>query len=296
MALLRVPTRRSFLQSSIRAVATVAASSGLARQGSAQDGRARWAFLSDTHIPEDPNDAYRGFRPHVNLARVATLVAKANVSGTVVDGDLARLLGLPGDYAAFKKLLTPVLERMPVAMSLGNHDHRANFAEAFAEHPGEEQAIRNKHVLVVPAGPVRLVILDSLLQANLTPGLLGKEQRVWLEQFLPSLGSTPVIVFVHHTPGDRDTDLLDTDKLISILSSNRNVKALVYGHSHSYAFNRVKDLHLINLPAVGYNFEDDEPVGWTEVELSREGADFTLHTIGGNQSRDGEMTSVSWRG
>lgn len=296
MALLRVPTRRRILQGSFGAMAATAASAAFAPQSRAQTPRVRWAFLSDTHIPEDPQDAYRGFKPHANLARLAPVVAQANVSGAVVDGDLARLLGLPGDYAAFKKLLTPVLEKMPVAMSLGNHDHRANFAEAFAEHPGEEQAIRDKHVLVVPAGPVRFVILDSLLQPNLTPGLLGKDQRVWLEQFLPSLGSTPVIVFVHHTPGDRDTDLLDTDRLISILSANRNVKALIYGHSHRYAFDRVKDLHLINLPAVGYNFEDGEPVGWTEVELSGEGADFTLHAIGGNRSGDGKMKSVSWRG
>lgn len=292
MAHLWVPNRREFLS---RAVG-VTVGAALAASAPAQNERARWAFFSDTHIPADPKNEYRGFRPHDNLKLVAPQVAEANVSGAVIDGDLARLEGLPGDYASLKELLAPVLAKMPVAMSLGNHDHRKNFATAFAAHPGEEQAIDNKHVLVVPAGPVKLVLLDSLLQPNLTPGLLGKNQRVWLEQTLPTLGTSPVIVFVHHTLGDRDGDLLDTERLLRILHANTNVKALVYGHSHRYSFEKEKNLHLINIPAVGYNFDDSQPVGWLEVELAKEGADFTLHAFGGNRAGDGKSTSISWRG
>lgn len=295
MALYRVPTRRGFLRQSIGSTAALAGLAALSSQGMAQAARARWAILSDIHIPTDIQNEYRGFRPYENLKRIAPMVAESGVEGALVNGDIARLEGLPGDYANVKELLAPVFEKMPVAMSLGNHDHRKNFAAAFAESPGEEQAIRDKHVVVTQAGPVRLVILDSMLSTNLVSGLLGKEQRVWLEQYLPGAGNTPILVFMHHTPGDRDGDLLDTDRLLSILGANRNVKALIYGHSHRYAYDQVKGMHLINVPAIGYNFNDSEPVGWVHAELGADGADFRLHAFGGNRANDGKVTSLQWR-
>lgn len=296
MALYRLPTRRGFLRQSIGSAAAAAGLAAMAGQARAQAPRALWALLSDIHIPTDPLNEYRGFRPYENLKRIAPVVAESGVDGALVNGDIARLEGLPGDYSNVKTLLAPVLAKIPLAMSLGNHDHRKNFAATFAESPGEEQAIHDKHVVVTQAGPVRLVILDSMLRTNLVSGLLGKEQRVWLEQYLPSAGSTPILVFMHHTPGDRDGDLLDTDRLLGILTANRNVKALIYGHSHRYAYDQVKGMHLINIPAIGYNFNDSEPVGWVHAEFGADGADFRLHAFGGNQANDGKLTSLAWRG
>lgn len=284
--------RREFLSASLGGMLAGATRSLRAQQG----GRARWALLSDTHIPTDAANEYRGFRPYENLMKLAPVVAESGVAGAVINGDLARLEGLPSDYVNFKRLLQPMAKKMPIAMALGNHDHRENFAAAFAEHPGEEQSIRNKHILVTQAGPAKLILLDSLLYPNLTPGLLGKDQRVWLEQYLPGAGPGPVLVFVHHTPGDRDSDLLDTDRLLSILSAAKNVKALIYGHSHQYAYDQVKGLHLINLPAVGYNFDNSQPVGWVQAEIGADGADFRLHAMAGNRSGDGGIRSLAWRG
>jgi 3',5'-cyclic AMP phosphodiesterase CpdA len=284
--------RREFLSASLGGMLAGATRSLRAQQG----GRVRWALLSDTHIPTDAANEYRGFRPYENLMKLAPVVAESGVAGAVINGDLARLEGLPSDYVNFKRLLQPMAKKMPIAMALGNHDHRENFAAAFAEHPGEEQSIRNKHILVAPAGPAKLILLDSLLYPNLTPGLLGKDQRVWLEQYLPAAGPGPVLVFVHHTPGDRDSDLLDTDRLLSILTAAKNVKALIYGHSHQYAYEQVKGMHLINLPAVGYNFDNSQPVGWVHAEIGADGADFRLHAMAGNRSGDGGIKSLAWRG
>ncbi len=295
MALYRVPTRRGFLRQSIGSAAAVAGLAAMASQGRGQGVRARWAILSDIHIPTDPANEYRGFRPYENLKKIAPEVAESGVEGALVNGDIARLEGFASDYANVKQLMAPVFAKMPVAMSLGNHDHRKNFAATFADSPGEEQSIRDKHVVVAQAGPVKLVVLDSLLQTNLVSGLLGKEQRVWLEQYLPAAGNTPILVFMHHTPGDRDGDLLDTDRLLRILAANRNVKALIYGHSHRYAYDQVDGLHLINVPAIGYNFNDAEPVGWVNAELGADGADFRLHAFGGNRADDGKVTSLRWR-
>jgi predicted phosphodiesterase len=75
----------------------------------------------------------------------------------------------------------------------------------------------------------------------------------------------------------------------------RKVKAIIYGHSHVYGFSEFEGIHLINLPAVGYNFSDSEAVGWVEANLGSLGGDFVLHAVDGNQDRDGSVTKLTWR-
>jgi len=297
MPLLTLPSRREFVRAA-------AATSMLARTlpsvhgqtSSAPVKRARWALCSDTHVAADRANEYRGFRPYDQLSKVAPAVASSGVVGAVINGDLARLDGQPGDYQNFIQLLAPVSAKMPIVMALGNHDHRKNFQAAFANQPGDAQKVKDRHVLAVAAGPVRLLVLDSLMMPNFTPGLLGKEQRTWLERYLGTSDDTPTLVFVHHTPGDNDGELLDAERLLRILVASKKVKALLYGHSHRYRFDVIDGLHCINLPAIGYNFSDAEPTGWAEVELGADGADFKLRAMGGNMEGDGKSTSIAWRG
>ena len=111
---------------------------------------------------------------------------------------------------------------------------------------------------------------NKRLVACKVAGLLGKSQR------------------------DGDGDLLDVDRLFTILKPHRKVKAVFYGHSHRYAVDRRDHVQLINLPAVGYNFRDDQPVGWVDARFSREGVAMTLRAIGGNRESDGQTTTVEW--
>ena len=281
---LSLPTRRHFL--------ALAGTSGLL----CQSATTRWAFLADTHVAEDPANEYRGFRPYDNLKQVVPQVVEAGVDGVTIDGDLARLEGLPGDYRNLKALIEPLAARVPVATSLGNHDHRGNFLTMFRDDPGERHHVKGKYVLGIEAVPVRFLMLDSLMKANFTPGFLGKAQRTWLDVYLRTVPAKPTLVFVHHTLDDGDNSLLDVDRMFEILRRHSMVKAVVYGHSHSYKFGSRDGIHLINLPAVGYNFHDRAPVGWVEATLSADGADFKMHAIGGNTAGHGKTTSVDWRG
>jgi 3',5'-cyclic-AMP phosphodiesterase len=77
--------------------------------------------------------------------------------------------------------------------------------------------------------------------------------------------------------------------------AHRKVKATLCGHAHRYAYEMWDGVHLINLPAVGYNFNDDQPVGWVDAKLSAVGGSFTLHAIGGNLQKDGKTVEVAWR-
>ncbi|MDT8300524.1 MAG: metallophosphoesterase [Sedimentisphaerales bacterium] len=255
----------------------------------------RWALLSDTHIPEDVNNNNRGFYPYQNLQKVVTGIISALPDGVAITGDLARLTGQPGDYANLKKLLEPIAEKRPVFMALGNHDNRDNFIKVFDNIPGEKQPLKGKHVVVANKPPARLIILDSLLYTNKTPGLLGKAQRQWLESYLTECDDTPTILCFHHSLEDGDGDLLDLPRLLTLIKPIRKVKAIVYGHSHVYKFTQHEGIHLINLPAVGYNFNDSDPVGWVEASMTAKGGDFKLHAIAGNTANDQSVTKLKWR-
>ncbi len=289
--------RRTFIKTGLTAVgaltAVVTGCSPALRKSETRP--ARWALLADTHIPEDVNNNYRGFYPYQNLQKVVPDIVSASPDGVAIAGDLARLTGQLGDYDNLKELLNPIAERRPVFMALGNHDNRENFVKVFDETPGEKQPVKGKHIVVAKNPAARLIILDSLFYVNEVPGLLGKAQRQWLENYLKECDETPTILCFHHTLSDNDDALLDVPRLFSTIKPHRKVKAIVYGHSHEYKFSQFEGIHLINLPAMGYNFSDSEPVGWVQANLTAKGGDFTLHAIAGDKSRDGSVTRLTWR-
>lgn len=253
---------------------------------------AHWALLSDTHVAGDPKEAYRGFFPYQNLQTVVRQVLTAAPEGVVIDGDVARLSGEKSDYQQAQRLLTPLAQKVPVHMTMGNHDDRDNFREVFSD---PATLVEDHYVHVIEAPPVRMILLDSLLYVNKVVGLLGKLQRSWLEMFLDSAAPMPTLIFVHHTLGDDDSDLQDVERMFDIIRPHPSVKAVLYGHSHRYQYGQRDGIQLINLPAVGYNFADDQPVGWLEASLSAGGGSFMLHAIGGNRQNDGQTVNLTWR-
>ena len=288
-------TRRTFLNASLAVAGGILALRPCRTVGAAEPKHARWAFLSDTHIAIDQENNYRGFYPYRNLHKAIEQIAGDVPEGAVVTGDLARLTGQMGDYENLRGLLTPLVGKRPIHLALGNHDHRANFLDAFETLAGPREAIKDKYVVTVDAGPARFILLDSLFSTDQTSGLLGKAQRTWLAQYLQRSDDKPIILFFHHSLRDTDGDLLDPPRLFDIIKPVTKVKALVYGHSHEYGFSQFEDIHLINLPATGYNFNDDQPVGWVEARLTTEGGEFILHALGGNTQIDGRVDGLRWR-
>ncbi len=260
----------------------------------ASETSAHVALLSDTHISEDPADAFRGFSPHANLKKVAEMVTAAQPDLLLINGDLARANGHQADYAALNSFLNPLTETLPMVVSLGNHDDRENARKSLAKLSGDRQAVVQKLITVIDAGPCTLLLLDSLLVTGISPGLLGKAQRNWLTSYLAEPAAKPQIVFVHHNPDSEADALLDADRLLAILRPAKNVKALFFGHTHVYSITKIDSLHLVNLPAVGYNFADGNPVGWVDSVFTRTGVSLTLHAIAGEMKDDGKTTRLDW--
>jgi 3',5'-cyclic AMP phosphodiesterase CpdA len=283
--------RRQFLKGGLAVAAGVATMGPACLLGDDRNEYTRWAFLSDTHVAVDPDNRYRGFYPYRNLREIAGQIAYDLPDGVVITGDLARLRGQPPAYENFKKLLAPVAEQRPIYLGLGNHDDREDFSQAFADSSGDVETVEDKHVVTTVAGAVRLIVLDSLV-ADRAAGLLGRSQRAWLQTFLAVCDDRPTILFVHHRPR---IDLLDTRRLLDIIEPAGKVKAVVYGHSHKFRFAEHKGIHMINLPATGYNLSGGQPVGWVEAVLTGKGGQFTLHALAGDRKMDGSTQYLSWR-
>ena len=287
--------RRKFMVRSAVAAATVMMTRPHIGQGwTERNETLHLALLSDTHIPADSSTEKRGFRPWENLKTIVPEIVAATPDGVILNGDAAYLTGELDDYEALKALMRPITELSPIYIGFGNHDNRSNFFEVIDLVSGDLQPVVSKHVVAIEHPTVRVLVLDSLLYVNKVAGLLGKAQRTWLAQYLQETDDRPTVFFVHHTLDDRDSDLLDVDSMFHLIRRHSKVKAIFYGHSHAYRITEQQGVHLINIPAVGYNFEDNQPVGWVDAQFHSEGVNLTLRAFAGNLDSNGETTMLKW--
>jgi Icc protein len=291
--------RRAFLKTAIlggTALAVNGCRSSVPRASTSprRDPTLHLALISDTHVPGDRVSGSRGFNPWENLKRTVPEIAAVRPQAVIHNGDAARLEGLVPDYAEVRTLLQPIAAFAPIYIGLGNHDDRANFKKVFTSTGGRPANVKDKHILVIDEEALRFIMLDSLLYTNKVAGLLGKEQRAWLTEFLATTVDKPIVIFVHHTLGDGDGDLLDARHLFEIIKPHPQVKAIFYGHSHQWSITERQGVKLINLPAVGYNFADKEPVGWVDARFNSKGVDLTLRAFAGNTIDNLKIHQIRW--
>jgi 3',5'-cyclic AMP phosphodiesterase CpdA len=259
------------------------------------DAEVHWALLADPHISSEPSRAYNGFRPAEHLAAAVAGVLKSSPQAALIAGDLAWDQGLPEDYTRLRVMLEPLADRAPLCLMLGNHDNRQAFlTEFFCPEANGEPPVA-KAPVVVEHGPIRWILLDSLIQTDIVAGLLGKAQRCWLRQLLETSDRRPTLIVVHHPLDDGDDSLLDGDRLLRLVRPFPQVKAIVTAHDHAYRTRTAEGIPIITLPALGMPFEEAEPVGWIEATLSATRGSFTFHAVGENRARDEEKLTLTWR-
>jgi Icc protein len=286
--------RRAFLKSAALSGAAVMVSGLRGAPSSPSPRELHLALLSDTHVPGGCRTGYRGMDPCENLRIAAAQIVAVRPDGVVICGDAARLEGQAEDYRELRALLQPVAAVAPVYVALGNHDDRARFLGAFPDRPGRPSPVDGKHVTVIEHEALRVVVLDSLLYVNQVAGLLGRAQRAWLARFLPTIADRPAVLCVHHPPSDGDGDLLDADRLLLLAAANPHVKAIFHGHAHVWSVGRRDRLPVVSLPALGYSFDDAQPVGWVDARFRADGVSLTQRAVAGNRADDGKQTLLSW--
>jgi 3',5'-cyclic AMP phosphodiesterase CpdA len=276
------------------------------RAAAALDGPSPYvALLADTHIDADParvvHDDKVNMSDHLRAVVEDILAQPTPPEAVAVVGDLALKNGKPGDYAQFLKLVAPLRDRgIAVHLTLGNHDDRGTLREALKAEA--DAAVEGRFAAAVDAAGVRLVLLDSLDKVDQVDGVLGEVQRGWLAKALDARPDVATVVLVHHHPSPTADPakgaLQDTAALLEILRPRKQVKALIFGHTHTWRREERDGLHLVNLPAVAYHFEKPQPLGWCRFEPSGAGAGaaIELRCVAGDRSKDRERLELAWRG
>jgi hypothetical protein len=208
--------------------------------------------------------------------------------------------GQPGDYATVVEGLDRIRKGgIPVHLGLGNHDHRANFLTALPSDDRRVNDVADKCVSKIKMPHVDWYILDSLDKTKATPGVLGEAQIAWLAKSLDASTDRAAVVMVHHQPDDRPIEkrsgLTDTIALIDAIKPRKQVKALLFGHTHAWSHREVDGLHFVNLPTTAYVFDATQPAGWVDAKVTEKGITLQLRSITANHPKDKEQLELAWR-
>jgi Icc protein len=295
--------RRAFLQTSLGAGASLL-TFGRTLGDESQNAPEYVALLADTHIDADATKVVRGSVMAANLLKViADVLTQAQKPAIAfIDGDCAFNVGLPADYKTLASMLAafPAAD-IPLHMAMGNHDDRIAFHKQFANHDKETEAVDGKHVSLIETKFANWFLTDTLHQVNHVTGEMGEEQLDWLRAALKNHTEKPAIVVGHHNPqfnvpeDGRVTGLQDSSVLFELLESMPHVKAYVFGHTHSWSVKqRDSGLHLINLPPIGYAFNETSPIGWVDAALTDKAMQLTLRCIDSDHPQHLTTETLAW--
>ncbi len=298
-------TRRHFLQSTLIG-GTALLASRTADAAESQSNSDWWALLADPHIAADPAASARGITMFDNLNRVIDelLAEQHRPAGVVINGDCAYLKGLAEDYATLSKALQRLTDaELPVHMTMGNHDDRGPFYEAFSSQRPDNPLVEGKHVSMLSSPTANLFLVDSLLEVNQVTGELGAPQIAWLTKALDAHREKRAIVLGHHNfqfvPAGTQTrisGLKDSQELADVLHARPHVQAYVFGHTHDWSVRQTeRHLHLINLPPCGYVFNESRPNGWVRAELGTDHFTLELRALDHSHAQHGQKQELKYR-
>lgn len=294
-------SRRDFLRRSLIAGAGLALAPNLYAAPMRRTDKHSWALLADTHIAADATKINRdvNMAGHLKTVTADILSLAERPAGAFVVGDCAFNSGEKADYATFTGLLEPVrAKEVSVWLTLGNHDQRENFRAVLTPEKVSKPPVADKQVLLVRGADANWFILDSLDKTLVTPGQLGEAQLDWLAKSLDANPKTPALVLIHHNPDvERNiVGLTDTEKLFAVIRPRRQVKAYIFGHTHLWKIAAdPSGIHLINLPPVAYPFRPEDPAGWVQATLRRDGMKLQLRCVDTTRKEHGTVTDLKWR-
>jgi 3',5'-cyclic AMP phosphodiesterase CpdA len=260
----------------------------------------RLALLSDVHIDADRAASEWGVvmfeHLHKTVAEVVGLEAKPQ--SVLINGDCAHMQGRSEDYKVLIELLAPLREAgMPIHLSMGNHDNRENLWSTIPRAQSHEGKLADRQIAIVELERANLFLLDSLQKTNFTPGALGDEQVKWLSEALDARMEKPAIIFVHHQPDESPltNGLTDTKALMHVLAPRKQVKAMFFGHTHIWDVRSRSGIHCVNLPAVAYPFQKQQPTGWVDAHIREDGINLELRCVDTTHPKHGQRVQLTWR-
>jgi len=196
--------------------------------------------------------------------------------------------------------LNPLREDgMSVHLTLGNHDNRERFWDVLTAERTAPRPLADRQAELLPSPRANWFMLDSLERTRLTPGLIGTEQLDWLAEALDANRTKPALVMVHHNPGflGKVGGLRDTEALFKVLRPRKQVKAVIFGHTHDWhVHEHDSGIHLINLPPTAYVFEQGKPSGWVRAMVADDQMQIELRCVDPTHPQNHQMKTLKWRG
>ena len=229
-------------------------------------------IISDLHVNPE------GYQPARLERTIADIIAMNPRPRNVISlGDLAYLTGKPTEYARLKEILAPLEGTgIRLTMTMGNHDRRQNFADAF---PGYAAAslMKDRYVYVVETPRADIILLDSLQESEdptklITPGALTDGEKTWLKEKLATYTDKPVFVTAHHPIGETG--------IKEILLASPTCCGYIHGHDHVWRdgwsrknYSERDIIRTLCVPSTGHWGD----IGYTTLHLGEDSAEARIH-------------------
>jgi 3',5'-cyclic AMP phosphodiesterase CpdA len=298
-------SRRRFLQGLAAATGAIALGPRFSFAESASIDADRLALLSDIHINADRNLIHKtqiSMWDHLKQVSDEILSLSPRPANVLVNGDVAYNAGRAIDYATVIDALKPMREAgFPIHLGLGNHDSRENIAAAIPTDGERVAALADRRVMLLQLKHADWYMLDTLDQTAKTPGELGAGQIDWLAKSLDARGADrAAVIMLHHQPDARPdiekrSGLRDTEPFLDAINDRKQVKAVIFGHTHVWSHRKQADIHFVNLPTTAYVFDPQQPAGWVDAYLRPTGMTLQLHAITPNHPKDKQTLELAWR-
>ena len=102
---------------------------------------------------------------------------------------------------------------------------------------------------------------------------------------------------IHHNPGiSGNIGLKDTAALFEVIRPRKQVKAYIFGHTHVWnVWPDESGIHFVNLPPVGYVFQEGQPSGWVHATLEEKGMRLEMRCLDKAHKVHGQVHNLQWR-
>lgn len=257
-------------------------------------------ILNDIHITGIPEEKIpanaKDDDDHLRATVKQILALQKKPAAVIINGDLALAIGTAADYTVIRELIAPLRDAgIPVHLTLGNHDVRDIFMQAFPEMKSASALKEHRHNSLIDLPSTRLILLDTLDQSPGPSGKLGAEQIAWILAKIDEVPTKQVVLIGHHNPqvgGDTSHykgGLVDTADFWPEIAKRDQVKAYIHGHTHEWTQAMENRIHIISTIACAYVFnKNTNATGWTSARFNAHGFQLKLNTLETDHAWNGE--------
>jgi Icc protein len=203
--------------------------------------------VSDCHLPENPEQPYRGVNADSGLGSLLGPISQWRPQGILLTGDLSEDAS-PASYQRLLKALGRL--NVPIFALPGNHDEDAVMRQFFPQGPWAGP-------LQLSAGDWQLVLIKSSREKRID-GVVSPADLEALDTLLRE-DARPALIALHHQPVAIGSPWIDRymleqpGPLLQRLESCRQVRGVVWGHVHQVFEGVLGQAHMLSCPSTAAN-------------------------------------------